>query len=82
MTATNSAGTGDSSSASNSVTPQGTQTITFNNPGVQNFGTTPTLTATASSGLQVTFDSSTTAVCTVTSTGQLAFLAPGTCTIN
>ena len=69
VTATNSAGTGDSSSASNSVTPQATQTITFNNPGAQNFGTTPTLTATASSGLQVTFDSSTTPVCTVTSTG-------------
>ena len=82
VTATNSAGTGAPSAASNSVTPKAAQTITFNNPGAQNFGTTPTLTATASSGLAVSFTSSTTAVCTITSSGTLTFLTGGTCTIN
>ena len=82
VTATNSVGTGAASSASNSVTPQASQTITFNNPGAQNFGTSPTLTATASSGLTVTFSSSTTGVCTVTSGGTLTFVTAGTCTIN
>ncbi|MBR7784872.1 Ig-like domain repeat protein, partial [Undibacterium sp. LFS511W] len=65
VTATNSAGTGSASSASTAVTPKATQTITFNNPGSQNFGTTPALSATASSGLSVAFTSATTGVCTV-----------------
>ncbi|SFN92735.1 Putative Ig domain-containing protein, partial [Thioclava dalianensis] len=82
VTATNSAGTGAASSASNSVTPIGDQTITFANPGAQGFGTTPTLTATASSGLSVSFSSSTTAVCTITSGGSLTFLSTGTCSID
>jgi uncharacterized delta-60 repeat protein len=82
VTATNSAGTGAASAASNSVTPKASQTITFNNPGAQNFGTSPTLTATATSGLSVTFSSSTTGVCTVTAGGALTFISVGTCTIN
>lgn len=82
VTATNSAGTGAPSAASSSTTPQSTQTITFANPGAQNFGTTPTLTATASSGLTVSFSSSTTGVCTITGGGTLTFLTAGTCTIN
>jgi len=82
VTATNSVGTGPASTASNSVTPKAAQTITFNNPGTQNFGTSPTLTATASSGLAVTFSSSTTGVCTVTSGGALTFVTAGTCTID
>ncbi|WP_318556644.1 fibronectin type III domain-containing protein [Geobacter anodireducens] len=82
VTATNSAGTGSASAASNSVTPKAAQTITFSNPGGQNFGATPTLTATATSGLTVTFSSSTTGVCTITSGGALSFLTAGTCTIN
>jgi large repetitive protein len=63
-----------------SVPPQ-SQNITFNNPGPQNFGTTRTLTANSSSGLQVTFNSSTTGVCTITSDGALTFVAAGSCTI-
>ena len=59
-----------------------TQTITFDNPGSQKLGTTPTLTATASSGLPVTFSSSTTGVCTITAGGTLAFLTVGDCTID
>ncbi|WP_205746406.1 IPT/TIG domain-containing protein [Dyella amyloliquefaciens] len=82
VTATSSEGMGAASAASNSVTPAGPQTITFNNPGAQNFGTTPTLTATASSGLTVTFTSSTTGVCTITSGGALTFVATGNCTID
>lgn len=82
VTATNSAGTGSASAASNSVTPAANQTITFANPGAQNFGTTPTLTATADSGLTPAFTSSTTAVCTITSGGALTFVSTGTCTIN
>jgi hypothetical protein len=82
VTATNSVGTGSASSASNSVTPIGSQTITFANPGAQNIGTSPTLTASASSSLTPTFSSSTTGVCTITSVGALSFVTTGTCTIN
>nr|WP_314707222.1 autotransporter domain-containing protein [uncultured Comamonas sp.] len=61
---------------------QQTQTITFLNPGPQIFGTTPTLTATSSSGLTPTFTSSTTGVCTITSSGVLTFVTAGSCTID
>ncbi|HET6434786.1 MAG TPA: putative Ig domain-containing protein, partial [Xanthomonadaceae bacterium] len=64
------------------VTPRGAQTIAFANPGTQNFGTTPTLGATATSGLAVSFSSATTGVCTITSGGTLTFLVAGTCTID
>lgn len=82
VTATNSAGTGAASSASNAATPGAPQTITFANPGAQNFGTAPTLTATATSNLTVSFTSATTGVCTITTGGALTFVATGTCTIN
>ncbi len=82
VTASNVAGTGPASAASSAVTPAAPQTITFGNPGAQNFGTTPTLTATASSGLPVSFSSATPAVCTITSGGTLSFITAGTCTIN
>lgn len=82
VTADNVAGTGPASGASNSITPAAAQTITFNNPGAQNFGTSPTLTATSDSGLTPTFTSSTTGVCTITSGGLLTFVTAGTCTIN
>jgi hypothetical protein len=82
VTATNSAGTGSASAASNSVTPVASQTVTFANPGTQNFGTTPTFTASATSGLSVTFSSSTTSVCTITTGGALTILSTGTCTIT
>lgn len=82
VTAENSVGSGSPSTASNSVTPRATQTIAFPNPGPQTFGTTPALTATSDSGLTPIFTSSTTTVCTVTTTGLLAFVSTGTCTIN
>ncbi|HEV2503261.1 MAG TPA: autotransporter domain-containing protein [Mesorhizobium sp.] len=58
------------------------QTITFNDPGPQNYGTSPTLSASATSGLPVSLQSTTTNVCTVTNTGVLTFLRAGTCTID
>jgi hypothetical protein len=84
VTATNSAGEGASSAASNSITPASPQLITFGNPGTQNFGTTPTLTASsdAGGGYHVSFTSSTTGVCTITSGGALTFVTVGSCTIN
>jgi sugar lactone lactonase YvrE len=82
IAATNSAGTGPSSAPTNAVTPQASQTITFANPGPQVYGSTPTVTATASSGLAVSFSSSTMGVCTVTSGGVLSFVAAGTCSLN
>lgn len=82
VTATNAIGTSVASGASNSATPKGNQTITFLNPGAQNFGTTPTLSATATSSLTPTFTSSTTGVCTITSGGSLTFVTAGSCTID
>ncbi|MDR7089977.1 fibronectin type III domain-containing protein [Cellvibrio fibrivorans] len=84
VTATNSAGTGAASAASNSIIPASPQTITFANPGTRSFGTSPTLTASSSAGggYVVTFTSSTTSVCTITSGGVLTFITAGTCTIN
>ena len=82
VTAHNSAGTGPASVASNSITPAAAQTITFATPGAQNFGTTPTLTATSDSGLTPVFTSSTPGVCTITTGGALTLATAGTCTIN
>jgi hypothetical protein len=62
------------------VTPKAAQTITFNNPGSQNFGTTPTL-SDSKPGLSVAFTSATTSVCTV-SGNTLTFLTTGNCTVN
>ena len=57
------------------------QTITFAQPAAQTVGTPLTLTATASSGLAVSYASTTQTVCTVSGT-TVTFLAGGTCTIN
>ncbi|HJV77398.1 MAG TPA: fibronectin type III domain-containing protein [Paludibacter sp.] len=81
VTATNVAGTSTASAASNSVTPIATQTITFANPGSQNFGTSPMLSATATSGLLVTFSTTTSDVCSITPEGVLTFKKAGSCTI-
>ena len=63
------------------VTGATAQTISFGAPAAQTVGTPLTLVATASSGLAVTFTSSTPTVCTVS--GNVAtFLSAGTCTIE
>jgi hypothetical protein len=82
VTATNAAGTGPASAESNAVTPKAAQTISFANPGPQDAGTSPTLIATADSGLTVSFSSSTPAVCTITTGGTLTLPTSGTCTID
>jgi large repetitive protein len=59
-----------------------TQTITFAVPSDQPFGTAPfALSATASSGLTVSFTSSTTGICTVAG-ATVTLVAAGTCTIQ
>lgn len=83
VTVNNSAGNVTSNPATltvNSVTLL-PQTITFNNPGTQTVGTPLTLTATASSGLAVSFTSQTTSICTASGT-TATFLTAGTCTIK
>ena len=64
------------------VTPAAGQTITFDDPGTQSFGTSLTLAARASSGLPVTYTSGTTDVCTVALDGVVRFVLTGSCTIN
>jgi hypothetical protein len=66
------------SAASASATAQ---TITFGTITTQTVGTPLTLSATASSGLAVSYASSTTSICTV-SGGIATFLAAGTCTVT
>lgn len=82
VSARNDAGDGPASSASNAVTPKSTQDISFANPGPQNFGTNPTLTAASDAGLPVTFSSETPSVCTITGAGVLTFHTAGTCSIH
>jgi streptogramin lyase len=57
------------------------QTITFAALPAQNIGATLTLSATASSGLAVTFSSTTPAICMVTG-NSASMIAPGNCTIE
>ncbi|WP_282268217.1 DUF4347 domain-containing protein [Stenotrophomonas sp. PS02298] len=89
VTATNAAGTGSASGASNSITPMANQVITFAQPTNYNFGATPTLTASSAfevggvaTGFAIGFTSSTTGVCTITTGGELTFVSAGTCTID
>ena len=58
------------------------QTIGFANPGAQYLGTSPTLPASASSGLVPTYTSVTGEVCTITPAGKLTLNGLGTCTIQ
>lgn len=63
-----------------------TQAITFNAPGTQTVGTPLTLSATASSGLAVSFASQTASVCAVSGSPATVFITSfvtaGTCTIQ
>ena len=82
VAAINAQGTGVNSANSNSVTPTKSQTITFPNPGTQNFDTTPTLVANSTSGLNVTLTSQTPTICDIDGAKQLTTHAPGSCTIQ
>lgn len=61
--------------------PLPTQAITFTNPGTQVVGTPLSLVATASSGLPVSFSTTTATVCTVSDT-TVTFIAAGTCAVT
>ncbi|MBI4957968.1 MAG: chitobiase/beta-hexosaminidase C-terminal domain-containing protein, partial [Desulfovibrio sp.] len=81
VTATNAMGTGAASAASNSVTPKGSQTITFGTAPAVVVGGTGAVSATGgASGNVVTFTSTTTGVCTV-SGATVTGVTAGTCTI-
>ena len=73
-----------SNSANNCVlTRPGTQTITFNAIPNQTLGTPPfNVTATASSGLPVTFSGGVANVCSVTNVGLVTLLGAGTCSVT
>jgi len=73
---------GSTSTALTQTITKADQTISFANPGSKVYGSTPSVSATASSGLTVTFGSATPAVCTSASGGALTFLTVATCTIN
>lgn len=63
------------------TTPKQNQTISFNSLPAKNLGDAPfSINATASSGLAVTFSSSTPSVCTVSS-NTVTLLATGSCTL-
>ncbi|MBB5208007.1 choice-of-anchor J domain-containing protein [Chiayiivirga flava] len=85
VTATNGIGTGPASAPSNSITPIGNQTITFDTQADQiyspggSFAIDPP--AVASSGLPVVYGSTTPAVCTV-SGATVSIVAAGTCTLT
>lgn len=62
--------------------PTTAQTIGFTSPGIQTLGSPPqALTASASSGLAVSFASSTTSICTVNGS-SVTLLAKGNCTLT
>ncbi len=80
VTAKNKIGTGAASAASNSVTPVANQTISFGAAPSLTFGGTATVSATATSGLLVSFSSTTPSVCTVSGSTVTA-LTGGNCII-
>jgi len=84
--ASNAIGDSPESAESNAVTPQGTQTISFTSTapsGATVGGATYTPTATATSGLTVSFtiDASASSICSISS-GTISFIGVGTCLIN
>ncbi len=85
VSAINNVGTGTASAPSNSVTPTGNQSISFGPQAGQVYSPGGTFAvnppATASSGLAVTYGSTTPGVCTVS--GSTVFIvAAGTCTLT
>jgi len=81
VVATNAGGNSPASAASASVTPAGSQSISFPAPTGKSYGDSAFAPATASSSLTVSLSSSTTSVCTVSGV-NVTILIPGTCTIT
>ena len=87
VTATNSIGDGPASTPSNAITPAVpvNQTITFANPGAKTMLQSPlTVSATATSGLPVSFTTTTPGICTAggPNGATITLLGPGTCTVR
>lgn len=82
VTATNAAGIGVPSAASNSVTPLAPQSISFPYPGTVHFGSPVQLGVAATSGLTVQLASTTPAVCTVDGSGMMTPVSLGACTVT
>ncbi|MBN9334262.1 fibronectin type III domain-containing protein [Devosia sp.] len=80
-TATNSAGTSDSSAPSGGAIPKGPQTISLSNPGIVHVDDSITILASASSGLTVTLSSADVSVCTIAPSGAVTLLSVGDCHI-
>ena len=83
IVATNAVGSSSPALSVAFTTPAVSQTVTITGaPASVSFGSGPTqLSASATSGLQVAWSSSTTSVCTIDNTGLVTYLATGTCTI-
>ncbi|MBL0124926.1 MAG: fibronectin type III domain-containing protein [Betaproteobacteria bacterium] len=84
VTATNSAGPGTPSAASNSVIPKANQTISFGAAPTPTYspGGTFSVSATATSGLAVAYTTQTSGICTVDlSSGLVTIVTGGSCTI-
>ena len=83
VTVSNTAGSMTSNSATLTVNAASLapQTITFGNPGTQTVGTPLALSAAVSSGLAVSFASTTISICAVKGT-TATFIAAGSCTIE
>lgn len=85
VAAINGVGQGAASAPSNSVTPKGNQTITFSAQAGQTYSPGGTFAinppASASSGLAITYGSTTTGVCTISGV-TVSVVAAGTCTLT
>ncbi len=82
VTARNVIGSSAASVASGSVLIKTQQSITFAPPAAIAFGTTSTVTANASSGLDVSFSTSTPAICQVDTRGVVTPVLAGDCVIH
>lgn len=83
VTASNDGGAGPASGASNAVTPQAPQTITFGPLQNRVFGAVPfTVSASSDSGLDVAIASQTASVCSIDAQNLVSVQAAGTCTLR
>lgn len=82
VTAAHAGGTSTASAPSNAVTLRAQQALIVAAMGSQDWGTTPTLIAAASSGLPLTYTSDTPQTCAIDGNGTLAFAALGLCSIT
>ena len=83
IVATNAVGSSTPALSTEFTTPSLSQTVTITGaPANVTFGSgTTQLSATATSGLPVTWSSSTSNVCTIDNTGRITYLTTGTCTV-